>query len=112
MSLWGCVLKLLQSLQKKNDARAELKETGLNIGLLFQIADDLLDAYGDQDKLGKPSQQDSKKGKATLLSALGLEKTNALTSDLLNKIKNSLKKYGSKADRLISSAEFILKRDH
>ena len=42
----------------------------------------------------------------------GLEKTNMLTKNLLIKIKNSLKKYGSKADRLISSAEFILQRDH
>jgi len=110
--LMGLCIEAAAIVAKKNDARAELKETGLNIGLLFQIADDLLDAYGDQDKLGKPSQQDSKKGKATLLSTLGLEKTNALTNDLLNKIKNSLKKYGSKADRLVSSAEFILKRDH
>jgi len=92
--------------------RALLKKIGLDIGLLFQISDDMLDEYGDQGKLGKPSKQDHKKGKATLLSTLGLKKTNVLAKDLLNQIKNSLKKYGSKADRLISSAEYILQRDH
>jgi len=43
---------------KKNNDREELKKIGLDIGLLFQIADDLLDVYGDQNKLGKPSKQD------------------------------------------------------
>ena len=110
--LMGFCIEAAAIVAKKNDARSELKHIGLDIGLLFQIADDLLDEYGDQDKLGKPSKQDNKKGKATLLSTLGLEKTNMLTKNLLIKIKNSLKKYGSKADRLISSAEFILQRDH
>lgn len=97
---------------KKKEDREELKKIGLDIGLLFQIADDLLDVYGDQDKLGKPSKQDDKKGKATLISTFGLDKTNAMANQLLKKIKNSLDKYGSKANRLLSSAEFILKRDH
>ena len=110
--LMGFCIEAAAIVAKKNDARSELKHIGLDIGLLFQIADDLLDEYGDQDKLGKPSKQDNKKGKATLLSTLGFEKTNMLTKNLLIKIKNSLKKYGSKADRLISSAEFILQRDH
>ena len=106
-----CVESAAIVANKSND-RKELKNIGLDIGLLFQIADDLLDEYGDQNKLGKPSKQDNKKGKATLLSTLGLEVTNTLAKDLLNRIKTSLKKYGSKADRLISSAEYILKRDH
>ena len=110
--LMGFCVESAAIVANKNNDRKELKKIGLDIGLLFQIADDLLDEYGDQNKLGKPSKQDNKKGKATLLSTLGLEATNTLAKDLLNRIKTSLKKYGSKADRLISSAEYILKRDH
>ncbi len=110
--LMGFCVESAAIVANKNNDRKELKKIGLDIGLLFQIADDLLDEYGDQNKLGKPSKQDNKKGKATLLSTLGLEETNTLAKDLLNRIKISLKKYGSKADRLISSAEYILKRDH
>ncbi len=110
--LMGFCVESAAIVANKNNDRKELKKIGLDIGLLFQIADDLLDEYGDQNKLGKPSKQDNKKGKATLLCTLGLEATNTLAKDLLNRIKTSLKKYGSKADRLISSAEYILKRDH
>ncbi len=97
---------------KKKELREELRKIGLDMGLLFQVADDLLDAYGDQHKMGKPSKQDDIKGKVTLLSTLGLESTKKLAENLLNKIQQSLKKYGSKSNRLVTSAEFILKRDH
>ena len=110
--LMGFCTEAAAIVAKKKEDREELKKIGLDIGLLFQIADDLLDVYGDQDKLGKPSKQDDKKGKATLISTLGLEKTNVMANQLLNKIKKSLEKYGSKANRLLSSVEFILKRDH
>ena len=110
--LMGFCTEAAAIVAKKKEDREELKKIGLDIGLLFQIADDLLDVYGDQNKLGKPSKQDDKKGKATLISTFGMEKTNVMANQLLNKIKKSLEKYGSKADRLLSSAEFILKRDH
>jgi len=110
--LMGFCTEAAAIVAKKKEDREELKKIGLDIGLLFQIADDLLDVYGDQDKLGKPSKQDDKKGKATLIATFGMEKTNVMANQLLNKIKKSLEKYGSKADRLLSSAEFILKRDH
>jgi len=110
--LMGFCTEAAAIVAKKNNDREELKKIGLDIGLLFQIADDLLDVYGDQNKLGKPSKQDDKKGKATLIATLGLDKTNALANELHDKIKQSLEKYGTKANRLLSSAEFILKRDH
>jgi len=105
-------VKQLLLLEKKKELREELRKIGLDMGLLFQVADDLLDAYGDQQKMGKPSKQDDIKGKVTLLSTLGIESTKKLAENLLNKIHQSLKKYGSKSNRLVTSAEFILKRDH
>ena len=81
------------------------------MGLLFQVADDLLDAYGDQQKMGKPSKQDDIKGKVTLLSTLGLESTKKLAENLLNKIQQSLKKYGSKSKNLNQTIDYILHRN-
>jgi geranylgeranyl pyrophosphate synthase len=110
--LMGFCCEAAAIVAKKKELRGELRNIGLDIGLLFQVADDLLDAYGDQEKMGKPSKQDDIKGKVTLLSTLGLESTKKLAENLLNKIKEALEKYGTKSNRLVTSAEFILKRDH
>ena len=58
----------------KNKCNREIKffeNIGLNIGLLFQIADDLIDFKGDSKKAGKKTGKDQKKGKATLIRLLG-----------------------------------------
>jgi len=49
-------VKQLLLLEKKKELREELRKIGLDMGLLFQVADDLLDAYGDQQKNGKTFQ--------------------------------------------------------
>ncbi|HIN07871.1 MAG TPA: polyprenyl synthetase family protein, partial [Pelagibacteraceae bacterium] len=55
--------------------RKLLKEIGLQIGLLFQIVDDLIDYKGDSVTVGKPTKSDEKKGKATLVNLLGYSET-------------------------------------
>ena len=55
--------------------RKKLKEIGMNIGLLFQIVDDLIDYKGDSKIVGKPTKSDEKKGKATLVHLLGYVET-------------------------------------
>ena len=52
-----------------------LREIGLQIGLLFQIVDDLIDYKGDSRIVGKPTKNDKKKGKATLVNLLGYSET-------------------------------------
>ena len=91
--------------------RKKLKEIGINIGLLFQIVDDLIDYRGDSTIVGKPTKGDQKKGKATLVSLLGYEKTMDFTINLKKKIDKQIKKYGSKANDLLDSVEFILERE-
>ena len=91
--------------------RKQLKEIGINIGLLFQIVDDLIDYKGDSAMVGKPTGSDKKKGKATLVNLLGYKETINFAKNLKKKIDRQIKKYGSKANDLLDSVEFILKRE-
>ena len=90
--------------------RKQLREIGIDIGLLFQIADDLIDFKGDSMMVGKPTQKDKNKGKATLVNLLGYEETINFAKSLKKKIDKKIKKYGTKADDLLNSVEFILER--
>ena len=90
--------------------RKQLKKIGINIGLLFQTVDDLIDHKGDSSIVGKPTKSDKKKGKATLVNLLGYEETVNFAKNLKKKIDQQIKKYGNKADDLLDSIEFILKR--
>ena len=91
--------------------RKIFREIGTNVGLLFQIADDLIDHRGNEKIAGKPTKRDKKKGKATLINLIGYKKTLIFARKLEKNIKNDLKKYGSKAANLIQSIEFILRRE-
>ena len=90
--------------------RKKLKEIGMNIGLLFQIVDDLIDYKGDSMIVGKPTKRDEKKGKATLVHLLGYEETISFAKNLKKKIDQKVKKYGTKANDLLDSVQFILER--
>jgi len=90
--------------------RKQLKEIGINIGLLFQIVDDLIDYKGDSAIVGKPTGSDKKKGKATLINLLGYEETINFAKSLKKKIDQKIKKYGTKANDLLDSVQFILER--
>ena len=90
--------------------RSMLKKIGLDIGLLFQIVDDLIDYKGDSSIVGKPTKRDEKKGKATLVSLLGYNESLNFAKNLKKKIDKKIKKYGTKADDLLNSVEFILER--
>tara|TARA_Y100000590_G_scaffold422547_1_gene527396 strand:+ start:134 stop:1018 length:885 start_codon:yes stop_codon:yes gene_type:complete len=90
--------------------RKELKEMGINIGLLFQIVDDLIDYKEDSVMVGKPTGRDKKKGKATLVNLMGYKDAVNFAIDLKKKINKKIKKYGNTANDLLDSVEFILKR--
>lgn len=97
----------------KNSHRKFLKRIGLDIGLLFQITDDLLDLYGDKNRTGKPTRRDKQKGKATVIKSLGVNKTIEFCYELLDNITDKLEnKYGSRANSLVDSVNFLLRRDH
>ena len=71
--------------QKNISKRNKLKNIGMNIGLLFQIVDDLIDFKGDYKIVGKPTRSDIKKGKATLVNLLGYEETLDFAKNLKKK---------------------------
>ena len=90
--------------------RKQLKAIGINIGLLFQTTDDLIDHKEDSSIIGKLTKNDKKKRKATLVNLLGYEETINFAKNLKKKIDQQIKKYGNKANDLLDSVEFILKR--
>tara|TARA_B100000963_G_scaffold103759_1_gene89809 strand:- start:608 stop:1483 length:876 start_codon:yes stop_codon:yes gene_type:complete len=93
-----------------NKEKAFLSNLGEEIGLLFQLADDLLDKKGSRKIVGKPVNKDKKKGKSTLLNLMGENKAHIYANNLKKKILLKLKKHGKKAKGLISTIKFILER--
>ena len=97
----------------KNKSINEIKKfenIGADIGLLFQVADDLIDYKGSLLAAGKKTGKDKKKGKATLISLLGYKNTIKYANNLILKINNKLKKYGTKSKDLSETLDYILNR--
>ncbi len=81
------------------------------LGLVFQIADDLLDAEGDALSVGKRVKKDAAAGKATFVAALGAQAARARASALVDKAVAALDPFGARADLLRDAARFALFRD-
>tara|TARA_B100000886_G_scaffold291697_1_gene217312 strand:- start:98 stop:970 length:873 start_codon:yes stop_codon:yes gene_type:complete len=84
---------------------------GADIGLLFQVADDLIDNKGNSLVAGKKTGKDKKKGKATLISLLGHKNTIKYANKLILDINRKLKKYGPMAKNLSETLQYILSRN-
>jgi farnesyl diphosphate synthase len=90
--------------------RKALRDIGSDIGLLFQISDDLIDHKGDTRIVGKITKKDKKKGKPTLVNLMGYKKTFIFAKRLEKKINKKIKNYGIKSQDLVKSVKFILDR--
>ena len=97
-------------LSKKNKYLKLFNSIGSKIGLLFQIADDLIDYSGSTKKAGKKTRKDSKKGKATLIGLLGYKNTVKYGDKLKLEIQNKIKKFGNKNKDLSNTINYILIR--
>ncbi len=98
----------------KNKSQKEIKKfenIGADIGLLFQVADDLIDHKGNFRIVGKKTGKDKKKGKATLVSLMGYKNTIKYANNLIIKINNKVKKYGLKSQNLSKTLTYILTRN-
>ena len=110
--LFGFCCESVAIVKGKNmKKRNLLREIGIKIGLLFQIVDDLIDYKGDSEIVGKPTKRDKKKGKATLVNLLGYRESLNCAKNLKEKLDAQIEKYGIKANDLLESVEFILKRE-
>ena len=86
------------------------EDVGANIGLLFQIADDLIDFKGVSKIAGKKTGKDKKKGKATLISLLGYKNAIKYTNKIKSKIIRNLKNYGAGSKNIEETLDHILTR--
>jgi len=82
-----------------------------NLGIAFQIRDDLLDVEGDQEKLGKKTNKDLNRGKQTLISLLGIDEAKKKSKELIDEAIDFLKPFGKDADRLKNLTYFIISRN-
>ena len=83
-----------------------------NIGLSFQIADDILDITGDESKLGKKVGSDIDNNKSTYPSLIGLEKSKEIANDLINESKTRISNIKGDTEFLNDLAEYIVARDY
>lgn len=94
------------------DDRAALSGYARAMGLAFQVADDLLDVEGDEDKAGKRLGKDGAAGKETFVSLLGVEPARAKAHALVDQAVGHLSRFGVEADTLRAIARFAVERDH
>jgi farnesyl diphosphate synthase len=94
------------------EARTPYRGYARNIGLAFQIADDLIDHSGDEAAAGKPTGRDANAGKATFVSLLGEERARQQADFLVAQAIEHLSGHGEEADLLRAIARFAIERDH
>jgi farnesyl diphosphate synthase len=92
------------------ELRHALRSYAHDLGLAFQIADDLLDVEGSAAVTGKPVGSDSAAGKATFVSILGVERARAQAELLVHQAVTHLDLFEKKAELLREAAEFVVKR--
>ncbi|MEL7032054.1 MAG: polyprenyl synthetase family protein [Pseudomonadota bacterium] len=83
-----------------------------DLGLAYQISDDLLDATGDESDVGKPLRTDESAGKANFVTLLGVEQARERVRLLAAQAKEHLAIFRSRANILLQSVDFVLDRKH
>jgi farnesyl diphosphate synthase len=95
-----------------HEGRTKLRGYARDVGLAFQIADDLLDAEGEEARTGKRVGKDAAAGKETFVSLLGAERARQQSRILVNQAIEYLTSFGPEADLLRAIARFAVERDH
>lgn len=93
-----------------SEQRTALERYAADLGLAFQVADDILDATGDEVEVGKKVGKDADAGKATFVSLLGLEEAQARANKLALQAQDHLDLFGDSADVLKQVATFVVER--
>ena len=84
----------------------------MNLGIAFQIQDDVLDVKGNEKDLGKPVGSDADNNKTTYVTLYGIEKSQEMVIEYTEKAKNSIKEcFGEKSKNLIALADYLIDRN-
>lgn len=112
-ALLTCSIRL-GAMSANADARIlkTLTKFGYNLGMAFQVIDDILDATKTSKELGKTAGKDAKAGKATYPSILGMKRAEAEATRYTNEAIRALKPLGKRARRLNELADYLLKRQN
>jgi geranylgeranyl diphosphate synthase, type II len=103
----GCVLSLVGL---DGPATIPFRRFAAELGVVFQIVDDILDVTGDEAELGKPRGSDERHGKATYVSAFGLDRARELARDSHTAARDALAQAEGNTGRLGQVADYILTR--
>jgi farnesyl diphosphate synthase len=93
------------------EGRGPLRGYARDVGLAFQIADDLLDVEGDEELAGKALKKDEARGKATFVSLMGVERARGQAGMLVDQAIAHLASHGPEADLLRAIARYAVERD-
>src|SRR3546814_2285658 len=93
------------------EGRTPLRGNARDLGLAFQIADDLLDVEGDSARTGKALRKDVQAGKATFVSLLGIERARQQAKILIDQAIGHLQTFGQEADLLRAVDRCAIERD-
>lgn len=96
--------------EASSDEVAALAAYAEDLGLAFQIVDDILDATQDAETLGKPAGQDAEMDKATFIKLLGMDGAKSKAAELVERCKAHLDRFGAVAEPLKGAADFVFER--
>jgi farnesyl diphosphate synthase len=94
------------------EGRTALRGYARDIGLAFQIVDDIMDVEGDEELAGKKLQKDADAGKETFVSLMGLDRAKQQVEALVDQAIEHLSQYGAEANLLRAIARYVMERDH
>ncbi|MDC3091192.1 polyprenyl synthetase family protein [Rickettsiales bacterium] len=108
---FSCISACVLAKEKEENFK-KLEKYAYNLGLAFQIQDDLLDVIGDENKVGKKINKDSSMGKQTFISVLGIDEAKKKAETLIDEAIDIINSFGKDSEVLVKLTKLIINRTH